>query len=90
VVLQGAQEIGVGAVVRGDPCGICQAARCVESAQGAIGETVLQAYRGVAQLTTPVQRIDRSRLGEVQRPGQPLTGNVGLLHILAEEVFIAC
>ncbi|NJL39907.1 MAG: hypothetical protein HC899_26490 [Leptolyngbyaceae cyanobacterium SM1_4_3] len=28
---------------------------------GAIGEAVLRDYRGVAQLTTPVQRIDQSR-----------------------------
>ncbi|NJL42141.1 MAG: hypothetical protein HC899_40045 [Leptolyngbyaceae cyanobacterium SM1_4_3] len=49
VVLQGAQEIGVGAVVRGDRLG-----REVEWF-GAIG--------GAIQLTTPVQRIDRSRLG---------------------------
>lgn len=31
--------------------------------QEVVGEAMLRDHRGVAQLTTPVQRIDQSRLG---------------------------
>jgi hypothetical protein len=77
--LQGAQETGVGAIARGDPCGICEAARLSQNAQEVVDEAVLRDDGGVAQLTTPVQRIDQSRPGVLQKQSQPLTGNVSWL-----------